>query len=256
MGAAAQIDAVGPGVWVGGQGDLDAVRAGARGHQDPGEDVDGIDGAGAETFPDILRQPRCEVRLPSARPSVQGADAADAWAVGREQGQDGGGEEDGARRRLRSRRLLDHEDLPLVRHAPQLGAGGVDQAVVGDEPLLVERGGQDTHRLGAGARLAGQAAGAAGLARQLGHRRGQGAGAGGGEQGLAVRALRLQQGVPAGLQGGRVGGRGPPRPSRGGATDHGMRSASSGASSGVTSGIVRPRQWASRVTVNEKRSPR
>lgn len=103
--------------------------------------------------------------------------------------------------------VLHGEELVPVGDPPQLGAGRVDQPVVGEQPLFVERAVQDPYRLGARSALAGEPPGAGGLSRKRRHRRPRGTQTGGPKQPFALGGLRPDQPLPTGPE--RTGVRGP-----------------------------------------------
>lgn len=108
--------------------------------------------------------------------------------------------------------VLDGEELVPVGDPPQLRAGGVDQSVVGDQPLLVERSVQDPHRLGARAGLPCEPGGGGGLAGQRRDRSLRVTGTGGPEKLFALGSLGADQTSPTGLEGTGVRGRHPGAP--------------------------------------------
>ena len=217
------------------------AAAGPRGRQDPGEDVVGARRGSVPAVARCSEQPRREVRVRPPGPPVQRADPA------------GRGPRGSARRAARTtpgprgRRTRGaapaRRRRAAARPAPATVRAGRRRSAGGRGSATARRRGRAGPVPGSGQRpvLAGEPAGAAGLARQLGHRRCAGCGRGWARTAPRGPGPRRRSGRPSGPSGMPASGAvGHPRPSRGGATDHGMRSSSSGSVVVASrSGIVR-----------------
>ncbi len=133
-----------------------------------------------------------EIRLGAAGAPVQGADPAEA--ADREVCGD---------QRIRGQ---GEEQLVLVPDPPELGAGRVDEPLVGQQPLLVEGLAEHPYGVGAGARVVGETGRGRRPLPGQGGRPGVGSTAAArAEQPLPLGAFGAGQGGPAGAQGRRIG---------------------------------------------------
>lgn len=117
---------------------------------------------------------------------------------------------------------LDDEHLPLVGDSPQLGASHIDQPVVGDEPLLVQRPVQHPDRCGTPPVLPDESASAGGLARQLADGTVRRTHPGAPEQRVALAGPGSHKNIPPRPEGGSIRGHHPvaPQPQRRRAPGH------------------------------------